>query len=152
MPNPFAGWTEDDVAAHNGRMRGVNQPVAPTLPVKVEKSAKKGSKGPNKTETAAYHYLKLCYPGASVRYEAITFHLERYEEDTLNVKSIPAAYTPDYLITLPDGSMICVEVKNAAYKHASYGRSRLAFRQAALEFPQFQFIWLELVKGEWVLN
>ena len=32
------------------------------------------------------------------------------------------------------------------------GICRLAFRQAALEFPQFQFIWLELQKGEWVLN
>ena len=140
MPNPFAGWTEDDVAAHNSRMRGVNQPVAPTLPVKVEKSAKKGSKGPNKTETAAYHYLKLCYPGASVRYEAITFHLEQ-----------GAAYTPDFLVTFGE-SMICYEIKNAGYRHASYGRSRMAFRQAALEFPTFQFIWVELSKGEWVLN
>jgi len=128
------------------------QPASPTLPVKVGESVKKGKKGANKTEMAAFHYLTQCYRGARIRYEAITFHLERYEEDTLEVKSIPAAYTPDYLITLPDGSMICVEIKNAAYKHASYGRSRLAFRQAALEFPQFQFIWLELQDGQWVLN
>jgi hypothetical protein len=108
--------------------------------------------GPNKTETAAYHYLKMCYPGCEPRYEAITFHLERYEVNTLDIKAPPAGYTPDYLISLPDNTMICVEIKNAAYKHASYGRSRLAYRQAALEFPQFQFIWLELHGSEWVLN
>jgi len=118
------------------------QPASPTLPVKVGESVKKGKKGANKTEMAAFHYLTQCYRGARIRYEAITFHLQA-----------EAAYTPDWLVSLSDNdTMICVEVKNAAYKHASYGRSRLAFRQAALEFPQFQFIWLELVKGEWILN
>jgi hypothetical protein len=118
------------------------QPASPTLPVKVGESVKKGKKGANKTEMAAFHYLTQCYRGARIRYEAITFHLQA-----------EAAYTPDWLVSLSENdTMICVEVKNAAYKHASYGRSRLAFRQAALEFPQFQFIWLELRNNEWVLN
>ena len=123
------------VKEHGAKSLLAPPPLAPeqTLPMKVGRT-------PNKTETAAYHYLKMCYPNAVIRYEAVTFHLEQ-----------KAAYTPDYLVTLGD-DMICYEIKNAGYKHASYGRSRLAFRQAALEFPQFQFIWLELQKGEWVLN
>ena len=115
----------------------------PTLPAKAGESLAKKPKErrePNKTEQAAYFYLKMCYPDANIRYEAITFHLEQ-----------GAAYTPDYLVTTQEG-MTCVEIKNAAYKHASYGRSRMAFRQAALEFPTFQFIWLELQNGEWILN
>jgi hypothetical protein len=142
MPNPFAGWTAEEVAAHNAKVRGVNTAPVPRPSPKVGESVKKGKKGANKTEMAAFHYLTQCYRGARIRYEAITFHLQA-----------EAAYTPDWLVSLSgDNTMICVEVKNAAYKHASYGRSRLAFRQAALEFPQFQFIWLELVKGEWILN
>ena len=120
----------------------VNQPATPRTEKKAGKSIKKGRKGANKTEMAAFHYLTQCYRGARIRYEAITFHLQA-----------EAAYTPDWLVSLPENdTMICVEVKNGAYKHASYGRSRLAFRQAALEFPQFQFIWLELQNNEWVLN
>ena len=36
----------------------VNPVPVPTLPVKAGESIKKG-KGPNKTELAAYHYLKI---------------------------------------------------------------------------------------------
>jgi hypothetical protein len=100
----------------------------------------KGKGGPNKTELAAKYRLEMEYPGYDIRYEAITFHLEA-----------KAAYTPDWLITSPlHDRMICVEVKNGAYKHASYGRSKLAFAQAAIEFHQFQFIWMELKNGEWI--
>ena len=151
MANPFADWDDDKVAANNARVRaqnlasrGVGLPVNETLPPKAGDSIAKKAKGrrePNKTETAAYFYLKMCYPDASIRYEAITFQLEQ-----------GAAYTPDFVVFLPDNTMICYEIKNAAYRHASYGRSRLAFRQAALEFSAFTFCWLELQKNEWVLN
>jgi hypothetical protein len=149
MLEDWRNWTPEMVAEHNARVRGHKSttplpslPPGSTSPSKAGESVKKGKKGANKTEMAAFHYLTQCYRGARIRYEAITFHLQA-----------EAAYTPDWLVSLSENdTMICVEVKNAAYKHASYGRSRLAFRQAALEFPQFQFIWLELRNNEWVLN
>jgi hypothetical protein len=114
-----------------------SNPVFEKAPSRQVKSGK--SKGPNKTEQAARHHLEMLFPDADIRFEAITFHLEA-----------KAAYTPDWLVTYPlYNKMICVEVKNANYKHASYGRSRLAFSQAAIEFPKFQFMWLELTKDGW---
>lgn len=58
-------------------------------------------------------------------------------------------YTPDFGF-IAGGRAHYVEVKGS-YRLHSYQRARLAFDQAAVEWPCFVWIWAELGKnGEWI--
>lgn len=104
---------------------------------KQDKNSPKG-KEPNKTEKECGHILSFEYPGASVRYEAITLVLASGHR-----------YTADWVVVLTTGEVVLVEAKNGAYRHASYGRSKLAFDSAKVEYPCFQFQWREKFKDGW---
>ena len=97
------------------------------------------SKGPNKTE-AAYrrtfidaHRADL----ASVAFEGLTFRLANGHR-----------YTPDW-VYVEGGRLVCVEVKGS-YRFGSHQRARLAFDQAAVEWPDVRWIWAErCADGTW---
>jgi hypothetical protein len=102
----------------------------------------RSSKGPNKTE-AEYrrrfidpHRANLC----SVAFEGLTFRLANGHR-----------YTPDW-VYVEGGRLVCIEVKGS-YRLGSYQRARLAFDQAAVEWPGLRWIWAERrVDGSWCVN
>lgn len=100
------------------------------------KPPKKG-KEPNKTEA---HYGKWALDGKG-NYEAVTLLLANGHR-----------YTADWQTVRPTGRLHLHETKGA-YKHASHGRSRLAFDQARTEHPEIMFSWAVKTKGgEWQIE
>lgn len=94
-------------------------------------------KGPNKTELEYATRLGYEFPGCKPLFEGLKLKL-----------ATDQVYSPDWVVRLTDGQILCVEVKNAAYQHASYGRSKMAFNYAKLEWP-FKFRWAEKTKEGW---
>jgi hypothetical protein len=105
-----------------------------------EKSAPK-CKQPNKTEAEYGRRLCFEFPGCEVRYEALALIVELDGERF--------RYSPDWIVFLPGGGILCVEVKNAGYQHASYGRARLAFAACRVAWPMFNFRWAVKDAGSW---
>ena len=90
-------------------------------------------KGPNKTESL----YRDRYLGESARYEALSLRMSNGHR-----------YTPDWVV-IRNGRIECHEVKGS-YRMHSHQRARLAFDQAAVEFPCFVFVWAEMNKErEW---
>lgn len=147
MTNDWKDWTPEMVDAHNAKVRGLarnptplpNSPPEPTLP---ESKGKGRRRVPNKTEAAYMNVLAMEFHGAVIRYEPITFHMANGH-----------SYTPDIGVwhSVIDQGVMFVEVKNAAYKHASYGRAKLAFDQCRQEFGAFCYRWAELTKDGWTV-
>jgi len=100
----------------------------PTKPTVILDAPK--HKGPNKTE-AHYRraYIDTRYDVKSVHYEGLTLRMANGHK-----------YTPDYVVVTNDGVIELHEVKGS-YKLGSYGRAKLAFDQAKVEFPCFKFVW-----------
>jgi hypothetical protein len=67
------------------------------------------------------------------------FRPEHFESRTFRMAN-GHEYTPDAF----DGRR-CLEVKG--FRHASHGRSRLAFDQCRAEFPHYVWIWAERKKA-----
>jgi hypothetical protein len=104
----------------------------------------RGIKGPNRTESAYQQALEFEFADFSdlqVIYEGITLKLKN-----------GARYTPDFVVMGIYGHPLLVEVKNSAYKHASYGRSHMAFNQAKLDYPIFQYRWVEKTQEGWTIK
>lgn len=112
------------------------QPVQPTAqPERTARPA--GPAGPNKTEAAYRREVLDTNPAISrVSFEPMTFHLANGHR-----------YTPDWGF-ISNGRLHLVEVKGA-YRLGSYQRARLAFDQAAVEWPDFVWIWAERNGGTW---
>jgi hypothetical protein len=113
----------------------------------------KRPKQPNKTEAEYGLILKAEFPnayGLTLKAEFANWMAPMivFEGLTMSLKS-GHKYTPDWVVKLANGDILCVEVKNSAYKHASYGRSRLAFDCARTEWP-FLFRWVEKTKEGWI--
>jgi len=90
--------------------------------------------GPTKTE-AEFRTRHLGGKGA--RFEALVFRLTNGHR-----------YTPDW-VYVDGGRLVCVEVKGAR-RLGSYQRARLAFDQAAIEWPDARWIWAERSEnGTW---
>ena len=101
-------------------------------------------KGPNRTESEYGRILELefCdFSSCEVIYEGITLRLKN-----------GARYTPDWVVMGIFPKPLLVETKNSAYKHASYGRSRIAFSQCRLDWPMFDYRWAEKTKVGWVIK
>jgi hypothetical protein len=75
--------------------------------------------------------------GTDARYEAITFRLANGHR-----------YTPDWVVFESGRPSQCHEVKGS-YKFGSHQRARLAFDQAATEFPGLNWFWATLTKKGW---
>jgi hypothetical protein len=96
--------------------------------------------GPNKTEAEYGNRLGFEFPEADIVFEGLTLRMQNGHK-----------YTPDWVVKCPNGEIHCVEVKargNSGFRHASYGRARLAFDQARIDWP-FRFRWVEKHKGVW---
>ena len=90
---------------------------------------------PNKTEA---RYAAEMLRGLDARYEAVTFRLSNGHR-----------YTPDWVVFDPAGILLsCHEVKGS-YRFHSHGRARLAFDQAAVEFPGITWFWATLTSQGW---
>ena len=97
------------------------------------------AKQPNKTE-ACYRSEVLDRQAAvgelvSIAYEALTIRLANGHR-----------YTPDWVCRTAAGLTICIEVKGT-YRMHSHQRARLAFDQAAIEWPAWRWIWAEKQTG-----
>jgi len=95
------------------------------------------SKTPNKTEA---EYARLYLAGKDARFEVLTFHMANSHR-----------YRPDWTYFEPSGRLVCVEVKGS-YKLGSYQRARLAFDQAAVEWPEIRWLWAEKTYDGWVIT
>ena len=92
-------------------------------------------RAPNKTEA---RYAAEVLRGLDARYEALTFRLANGHR-----------YTPDWVVFDSAGRLLsCHEVKGAHRFH-SHQRARLAFDQAATEFPGLTWFWATLTKNGW---
>lgn len=92
------------------------------------------AKGMNKTER---HYLANVLIGKDARFEALTFRMANNHR-----------YTPDFVVFEAGRPSECHEVKGSYALH-SQQRARLAFDQAAVEFPGLRWIWAVKSKGGW---
>ena len=90
-------------------------------------------RNPTKTES---EYARLYLSGKNPVYEALTFRLANGHR-----------YTPDW-VYVDAGRLVCVEVKGA-YRLGSYQRARMAFDQAAVEWPTILWVWAEKRDGDW---
>jgi hypothetical protein len=120
---------------------GALVPVPAPAAAPVEEKAAPKAKEPNKTEAEYGRRLSLEFPGCEVRYEALALIIELDGERF--------RYSPDWVVLLPGGGVLCIEVKNAGYQHASYGRAKLAFAAARVAWPMFSFRWAEKESGSW---
>ena len=93
-----------------------------------------GVRGPNKTE-AEYNRL---YLGGKGLYEALTLKLPG-----------GSRYTPDW-VTLDADAVTLHEVKGS-YRFGSQGRALTAFRECAVAFPCFAFVWACRGKAGWTV-
>jgi len=104
----------------------------------------KKKKQPNKTEREYMHRVALEYPGAKVRYEPITLHLDNGH-----------AYTPDIGVFMLTGEILLIEVKGVGkngFKHPSYQRARCMFDQSRIEFPFWKWRWAERRGTTWTVT
>jgi hypothetical protein len=90
--------------------------------------------GPTKTEA---EFRTRYLGGKGARFEALVFRLANGHR-----------YTPDW-VYVDGGRLVCVEVKGAR-RLGSYQRARVAFDQAAVEWPDARWIWAERCEnGTW---
>lgn len=90
--------------------------------------AKKGHRRPNKTEA---EYATKVLRGLDARYEAVSIRLANGHR-----------YTPDWVVFEGGRPAECHEVKGA-HRFGSHQRARLAFDQAAAEWPGVRWVWAE---------
>lgn len=101
---------------------------------------------PNKTETEYGRMLAMEFPmltDKDIVFEGLTLRMSNGH-----------AYTPDWVLKMPGGWILCVEVKSRGangYRQPSYQRAKLAFDQCKVEYP-FRFRWAEKVKGVWEIS
>jgi hypothetical protein len=114
--------------------------MAEQMPPLVEEQPPIGKKQ-TKTETEYGARLSFEFPGCKIRFEPIALTLENGHR-----------YRPDWLVHLPCGGILLVEVKNGGFQHASYGRSKMAFNQARIDFPTFRYRWAEKCQGAWTVT
>lgn len=115
---------------------GLAVPVSTTPPTLSNASQRAPSEhgGPTKTEA---EYARLHLAGKGARFEALVFRFANGHR-----------YTPDWSY-IEDGRLVCIEVKGS-FRLGSYQRARLAFDQAAVEWPGVRWVWAERRKdGSW---
>ena len=106
--------------------------------ISIGKIAMRNSKLPNKTEACYRSQVLARRPDIqTIRYEGITLRMENGHR-----------YTPDWIVVTKTGTVEAHEVKGG-YRLHSYGRARLAFDQAAIEFPWLTWIWANKTKDGW---
>lgn len=138
--------TESDLKNYQDRQKKWTVPAnaSPELVHAIDKVNKKIDKqhSPNKTESEYGRMLQMEFPGALVKFEPVTFHMENGHR-----------YTPDWVVQIPGCvSLIIVEVKargKNGFRLPSYQRAKLAFDQCRVDYPQFTWRWAEKSSGTW---
>lgn len=102
------------------------------------------SVGPTKTEQRYYDEV-LASRLAGGLYRRIVFHGLRLYMANGHI------YTPDWCCVRATGLIELHEVKGS-YRLHSYQRSRLAFDQARVEWPEFMWVWAEKTFDGWKNN
>ena len=74
-------------------------------------------------------------------------HSWRFEAFTLKLAEKRCRYTPDFAVYLPNGSIQFHEVKGFWRDDA-----RVKLKVAATQFQEFQFVAVQLKKGDWVFE
>jgi hypothetical protein len=144
MPNPFAGWTADEVSAHNAKVRGQkSSPPPPPLPCgsTLPQQAGGGKRKQTKTEIEAGDMLRMEFSAYEPYFEGLSFRLRNGHK-----------YTPDWVVRLSDDQVLCVEVKHRGkdgFRQASYQRARVMFDQCRVEWNNYIWRWMEKHNGEW---
>lgn len=97
--------------------------------VSVPKVSPRQWKLPNQTE-GAFRRLHIPHDAIHVRYSLISVNVAGHR------------YTPDWT-WYEGGRLHAAEVKGT-YRHASHGRSRLAYDQARIDYPEIAWVWAEM--------
>ena len=135
MPRPgiehLAPWAQrrvQEILAAEDAAKAKTSPLPPA-----DKPAP-SKKGPNATESA-YRSDRLA--GLDARFEGLTINLANGHR-----------YTPDWVVFSAGAPVECHEVKGS-YRLHSHQRAKLAFDQAATEWPGVRFVWAERSNGSW---
>ena len=134
--------SEEEFAAYQSRRKALAETaIKHGLPGPKPSPAPSRRAAPNKTEAEYGRMLALEYPGASIVFEGLTFKLANGHK-----------YTPDWVVNVGDGQVICVEVKargKNGYRLPSYQRARIMFDQCRVEWPNYCWRWAEKSGGTW---
>ncbi len=118
------------------------RPEKPDVPLTKTVDARRlPEKRMTKAEEQYGRILQAEFPHCSVLYEALRLKLRSGH-----------AYTPDWIVMFKSGQILCVEVKvrgKKGFRQFSYGRAKLAFDEARVQWPCFTFRWAEKHQGEW---
>ncbi|CAK0741036.1 hypothetical protein CCP3SC15_1110011 [Gammaproteobacteria bacterium] len=129
--------TQQEYEAHLKKMNRTNQKP---LTEKVNQIP-----APKMSKTEA-EYERIYLRAIPHKFEGITFKMSnghRYTPDFYVVRTERGSCQQDFRIVLE-----CHEIKGG-YRLGSYGRARLAFDQARIEYPDFKFIWATKTKEGW---
>lgn len=145
MANPFKDWTPEMVVAHQLRVKGTKSVGIPThpatgIPVAEQKQVVERTKQ-TKVEMEYGRMLAYGYPDHEIVPFGITLRL-------LNGHK----YTPDFIVKLPGGKLLCVEVKQRGkngFRQHSYQRAKVMFDQCRIEYPEWDWQWTEKDKTGW---
>lgn len=115
------------------------KPKVPALPAKRKAAVRlASSREPNKTEALFGQRLHCLFDSThTIRYEAFSFRLAN-----------GSLYTADWTVWKGNALLYAYECKGS-HSFQSHGRSVLAFKQAALEWPETKFTWAQWKGGEW---
>ena len=141
MSNIFANWTDADILAHQSRIKHKQVIASCQAPTPEVKKAVQGRTGANKTENAYSVMLGYEFPGCKIVFEGLNIKLDAGH-----------GYKPDWVVRLPDGGILCVEVKargSNGFRQPSYQRARLAFDCARNEWPMWRWRWAEWHNRQW---
>lgn len=145
-PNPPRVSRPVAATAANGGPPANDTPVSRSPGRPAPKRAKQATAARQPTATEQRYYRdflagKVEQGSVRVVFEGLTLHLANGH-----------AYTPDWVVFRPGGiaddpgdypsEITLIEVKGR-YKLGSYQRARLAFDQARIEYPEFEFVWHE---------
>lgn len=119
--------------------RGVKTGYVPPITTKA-----KQNRQPTKTEMDAWALLEKTGRYSRIVWEGISLRLRNGHRYLPDLVCIPKKLLLRGM-EVPQ-SILLVEVKNAAYKLPSYGRSKLAYDQAKLDWPEYEYAFM--VKGK----
>lgn len=98
----------------------------------------------NKTENEYRYRLELEFVDCRAIFEGLKIMLDNGHR-----------YSPDWVVKLKDGTLLCVEVKSRGsngFRQPSYHAARLNFDQCRIDWPMFHWRWAEKYKGQWIVN
>jgi hypothetical protein len=122
-------WTQQEYEAYLKRSQTkIAEEVKATTPPKEIKPAM------SKTEM---EYERTYLSRVAHKFEGITLKMANGHR-----------YTPDFYVC-PEGNVIELHEVKGGYKLQSYGRAKLAFDQAKIEYPEFKFVWATKTKDGW---